>query len=182
MKKLLIVGDSFSANNNGWPGLISNFEITNLSSNGSSEYRIFKKLQVLDLNKFDNAIIVHTSANRLYVERNPMHIDSATHCHCDLIYSDVSNNDSKFANHVTWWFENVFDIEQAEFMHQCLIDKIKEFTYNIHTIHLTFFDYNYQDVENLHKLWKKYPGDINHLSIKGNQKVAELIDKRLEDA
>lgn len=182
MDNLLIVGDSFSANTSGWPNLLNNYNITNLSTNGSSEYRIFKKLQATDLNIYNRIIIVHTSANRIYVDQNPMHLNSLTHQQCDLIYNDVANNNSEFAQHVTWWFENIFDIDQAELMHSCLIDKIQQITYNIPTIHLTFFDYSHQNVKNLHKFWKKYPGDINHLSTKGNLEVAKFINQRLENA
>jgi hypothetical protein len=181
LKKILIVGDSFAADPNGWALMLDDCQVVNMATNGSSEYRIYKNL-IKNVNYYDKIIVVHTSPNRIYVEHNPIHANSVTHPYCDLLYQDVAADGSSFANHVAWWFENVFDLEQANTMHHLLIDKIQQITYNIPTIHLTFFDYIHRDVLNLHRIWKKYPGKINHLSNLGNMKVAEIIQERLNNA
>lgn len=180
MKKLLIVGDSFAASPQGWASMLNDYQVNNQATNGSSEYRIYKNL--VGSKDYDCAVVVHTSPNRIYVEHNPIHSNSITHPQCDLLYQDVAADGSSFANHAAWWFENVFDLEQANLVHHLLIDKIQQITYNVPTVHLTFFDYIHRDVLNLHRVWKKYPGTINHLSNLGNKKVAEIIQERLNNA
>ena len=108
---VLIIGDSFAANSGqlSWTKLLPEFATTNLSTNGSSEYRIFKKLIGADLNQFKYIIIVHTSPYRIYIENNPLHLNSLTHQNCDLLYQDVKHaNSTEFTQNVTWYFENVF--------------------------------------------------------------------------
>jgi hypothetical protein len=182
-KKILLIGDSFSTNNSShsWTQQLGNHVVDNLSSNGSSEYRIVKKLMTVDVNHYDFAIIVHTSPNRIYVKHNPIHANSTTHPNCDLIYQDIKSAQStKFTDSVSWWFENVFDLDHAADMHGLLIEKSMLLLKNIPSLHLTFFDLDcHASLVNLHHLWKKYPGDINHLDATGNIEVAEFVNKHL---
>lgn len=177
--KLLIVGDSFSASAdvNSWTQSISDFVVTNLSGHGSSEYRIFKKLKNADLTAYSHIIVVHTSPYRIYVEHNPMHQDSQTHKNCDLIYQDVRQADpTKFTKNVGWYFENIFDLEQADDMHYLLVQEIIKLTQAHNTLHLSFFeDQKNLPVINLHSIWKLHPGNINHLSKYGNTMVANFV-------
>lgn len=182
-KKILLIGDSFSYSNadDSWISKINNCVIDNLSTNGSSEYRILKKLISTDFSLYDFVIIVHTSPNRIFIQDNPLHINSSTHLHCDLIYQDIkSAKPSEFTNNVSWWFENVFDLEYANDIHKILIEKSMMVLKDIPSLHLTFFDLNnILNLNNLHYIWKKYPGNVNHLSSNGNNKVAEFINKQL---
>jgi hypothetical protein len=180
--KLLIVGDSFSANTTelSWTKQLD-YEITNISAAGSSEYRILKSLQTQNLSNFDKIIIVHTSPNRIYVTFNPLHQHSNTHKNCDLIYQDVKNcaNTQPFAKNVAWWFENVFDLNVAMDINQLIIDKIINLTANNKCLHLSFFDIDHPMIYKLHHIWKTHPGDINHLDCKGNDKVAQFVKNNL---
>lgn len=182
-KKLLIIGDSFSADSSldSWTNMLQNFSVTNLSSNGSSQYRIYKKLVSTDLQNFTHVIIVHTSPYRIYIEHNPLHQSSLTHRDCDLIYQDIKNLDkTNFAKNVAWYFENVFDLEQANVMHHLLVEKIKQFTAHLKSLHISFFENSLLlPVTNLNHLWKLHPGKINHLNKIGNKKVAEFINNTL---
>ena len=181
--KLLIVGDSFVANQTGeaWQNLLTDYTVTNLSSAGSSEYRIAKKLLTTDLDLYDIVIVVHTSPNRIYVEHNPLHQTSNSHKHCDLIYQDVAaQRPNPWADRAAWWFENVFDVEYANFMHNLIIDRSIQHTKNHRNLHLTFFDLDCDpSVISLHTVWQDYPGTINHLSVEGNQIVANLVKQKL---
>ena len=175
--QLLIVGDSFSAvknNSESWTCQFNDFNIINLSAAGCSEYRIFTQLKTTDLSCYDRIIVVHTSPNRIYINQNPLHIHSKMHYNCDLIYQDVKAQPSgKFRDHVVWWFENVFDLAHAQDMHTLLMDQIISKTPT--AVHLSFFELEHPAVYNLHHIWKKYPGEVNHLSNKGNQQVAEFV-------
>lgn len=182
--QLLIVGDSFSAvknNKQSWACQLDEFDVTNLSAAGCSEYRILLQLKSVNLSDFDLVVVVHTSPNRIYIDQNPLHPKSKTHYNCDLIYQDVlAQPVSKFRDNVVWWFENVFDLEYATTVHDLMINHIVDLTQNISSLHLSFFDNNHNSLYNLHNIWKKYPGDINHLSTKGNQQVAEFIRNKLK--
>ena len=183
--RLLIVGDSFSAvknNKHSWPCQLDEFDVTNLSLAGCSEYRILQQIKSINVSDFDFIVVVHSSPNRIYVNENPLHQNSETHHNCDLIYQDVRAQPSgTFRNNVVWWFENVFDLEYAETIHNLLINFIIELSDKIPNLHITFFDNNHDSLYNLHSIWKKYPGDINHLSIQGNQQVTQFIRNKLKE-
>ena len=75
MKKILIVGDSFSSNSlageYGWTTLLANsYQVTNVSSPGIGQYKILKKIEKQNLSWFDQIIISHTSPNRVYCKEN----------------------------------------------------------------------------------------------------------------
>jgi len=177
--RLLIVGDSFAANSQQfcWTKLLPEFAVTNLSTNGSSEYRIFKKLVETDLTQFSHIIVVHTSPYRIYIDDNPLHLVSETHRTCDLIYQDVkSASPTTFTQNIVWYFENVFDLEQADAIHDMIVEKIVKLTSAHQTLHLSFFeDEKNNNIINLNSIWKKHPGSINHLDNIGNEKVANFI-------
>lgn len=178
--KLLIVGDSFSADStqDSWTAQLD-YEVTNLSSCGSSEYRIIHKLETADLECYQKILVVHTSANRIYVDHNPLHQDKEKYQKCDLIYSDVKNREqTQYTQSVVWWFENCWDQSHANYMHRLLINRAQQLTVN-QGIHITFFDYNCPGVENLHSIWTDNPGEINHMNAKGNQAVLKILKKHL---
>lgn len=176
VKKLLIIGDSFSASDdaNSWCSKFHDFETHNVSMSGSSEYRLIKQLNSLDVTDYCQVIFVHTSPNRIYVDQNPYHEFSSTHNHCDLIFQDIhARLPDPYAANVVWWFENVFDLEQAMFNHTLLVEHALKKLPN--ALHLTFFDYALPGVHSLHKIWKDHPGTINHMSAAGNQVVIEKL-------
>ena len=181
LTKLLIIGDSFSANNtkDSWT---QNLHVPcyNFSTNGSSEYRIWKKICNTDLALYDMAIIVHTSPNRIYTVDDHMYPADHSHSHSDLIYNDVVNKQGNiYADHAIWWFENVFDLEHAEDIHRLLVaDCTTKIT--IPCLHLTFFDLDIDNVVNLYPIWQSYPGSINHMDRNGNNIVAKKVDSMIK--
>lgn len=178
--KILLIGDSFASSNHldSWINLLPHCNLVNLSSNGSSEYRIFKKLVKIDLTLFSHIIIVHTSPYRIYIDHNPLHLTSLTHQDCDLLYQDIKHADpTEFTQNVKWYFENVFDLDQANTIHNLLIEKIVDLTMPYQSLHLSFFeDEKNTNINNLNVIWKKNPGLINHLDKNGNKKVAKFIE------
>lgn len=181
LKKLVIIGDSFSANKtkDSWTQKL-HIPCDNLSSNGSSEYRIWKKICNTDISQYDIAVVVHTSPNRIYTTDNHIYPADHSHAHSDLIYNDVLNKRGNvYADNAIWWFENVFDIEHAEDIYRLIvadcITKIK-----IPCVHLTFFDLNIDHVLNLHKVWRNNQGLVNHMNANGNTIVAKKVDSLLK--
>jgi hypothetical protein len=170
---ILIIGDSFSSNtcSDSWTTLLTNCKITNLSSNGSSEYRIFKKLINTDLTPFSHVIIVHSSPYRIYIDHNPLHVTSQTHQNCDLIYQDVKlATKTEFTQNVTWYFENIFNLEEADTIYSLLVEKMIAITSQCQSLHITFFENEKNNsVINLNSIWKKHPGSINHVDTNGNK-------------
>ena len=178
MEKLLICGDSFSCPGTGsWSNLLGyQFNITNLSQAGSSEYRIWKNWQQQKLSNYDIAIVCHTSSNRIYSENNFFYNADSRHNHCDLLYLDVKSKLPLMpAQHITWFFENVFDIEHATLNHELLINKWVNTDWPIPVLHITFFDTNLPQVCCFFKEWQQYSGNINHLTAQGNIAVGDLI-------
>lgn len=171
--KILIFGDSFSISEClTWANLLNkDHEVVNLSQAGSSEYRIY--LNALNYKKFDfdRIIVCHSGPYRIYSEKKLFHYTTGYHDQCDLIYSDVKDKKDTNSQYVSWWFENVFDLPQAELYHQLLIDHIV----NIlppNSLHISFFKTNYKKIHNFHDMWIKHPATtVNHLSQVGNEKV-----------
>ena len=181
MKKLILIGDSFAASTHkdSWA---KNLKINtdNLSTNGSSEYRIWKKICTANLTKYDFAIIVHTSPNRIYARDNHLYPYNHSHANSDLIYTDLEDKrGNTYADGAIWWFENVFDLENAEDIHKLLVeDCIRKIT--IPSIHITFFDLDLDNVINFYKLWRGHHGDINHMDTTGNTMVTKKVDSILK--
>ena len=184
MSRILIIGDSFAAHHpQGWTCQLGNdHEVTNLASNGASQYRLFRTVTQTNLDGFDFVVVGHTSPNRIYVEKNPYYQQSQTHHNCDLIYEDMrSKLPDSFAGHVTWWFENVFDLEQAKHTHELLCDKIKALVAHKPVLHVSFFEIGYiADIKILHHIWNNHPGTINHLDETGNQLVAKFVKDQVK--
>ena len=180
--KLLIIGDSFAASDNAqsWVNLLDH-EVTNLSSCGSSQYRILKKLIEVRISDFDHVLLVHTSPYRIYIENNPLHFHTASHRHCDLIYSDVqAYRGVEFADHAIWWFENAVDLPQCELVHKLLVSHSEQLLQNTARTHISFFDgCNLPFVHNFSPFYHDHPGSINHMNDIGNllvsQKLREII-------
>ena len=182
MPDILIIGDSFSASahQESWTQKLHGYHVDNISSNGSSQYRIWKKLLQCDIDRYTCILLVHTSPNRIYITDNPLHRCSETHQNCDLIYRDVQDKlPDKFAEHVTWWFENVFDFDHANDVHNLLIDSCHRMTAHKAVLHMSFFDLR-SDVIDFSRFWKQFPGNINHMNRQGKDLVAQEINNMLQ--
>jgi hypothetical protein len=184
MYKILVVGDSFASyHQDSWTAKLGQeYQVDNFAINGASEYRILNVIQSSQLKEYDAVIVTHTSPNRIYIEKNPYYQISLSHPQCDLIYEDMrSRLPDHFAKQVVWWFENVFDLEQAKQIHCLLIEKIKTILKHKPCIHVSFFDLDcIPEMINLHHIWKSHPGSVNHLDQIGNRMVAETMQTQLK--
>jgi hypothetical protein len=188
MKKLLICGDSFAADwtakyqRLGWPNMLSQeYNITNLAQAGCSEYKIYQQLTSVNLQKFDNIIVSHTSPYRLYVKKHPIHYNDPLHKNSDLIYSDIK--EYKELSSIVNYYENYFDLDYAKFIHNLICKEIDQLTKNYCTLHITSFDwkdlYNFSNMINFEDIFKKHRGLVNHYSEDGNNLVFEKIKSYL---
>lgn len=187
LTKTLIVGDSFAAPITGadhaWHSCIG--PVKNCARAGVGQYKILQQI----LNNYDhetNVIIVITSQNRIHVEKNPFYSADHHHADCDLIFSDVDSRNTQIAQHVTWWFSNVFDLEHAKFMNNLLLEKMHCLVKNTNLIPVTFFEpyqgmYDFdQTLLDLSDIWNTHPGEINHLDPVAHQQVADIIRQKLK--
>lgn len=195
--QILIVGDSFAVkhsdpttNHYGWSFLLEqNYNITNISQRGISEYKIIQQLKSVNLKTFDCVIVSHTSPNRVYVDQHPVHyLSKDRYSNADLIYNDVSWNLQQYpdnpgllaANH---YFDKFYNQDYQEFVYRLFQKEITEILKNNLTLHLlTLYDKNielFQHVINLYQQIEIDPGNINHYSAKNNQVVFDTVSNWL---
>lgn len=186
-KTLLIAGDSFSADwtkksdNLGWVNMLDyQYDVTNISQAGVSEYKIYLQLKSVDLSKFDKIIISHTSAYRIPIEEHPIHKGDSLHNNCDLIFSDVSEHLKNPIMKTAYdFYTHIFHPEYFVFTNTLIFQEIKKLVPN--GLHITFFDSFYDDsVNKLENIFLEHRGYTNHLTDIGNRQVYELISKLLK--
>lgn len=192
MKKVLICGDSFAADwtvkypGEGWPNLLAkDYNVTNLAQAGCSEYKIYKQLKSTDLSQYDHIIVFHTSPNRLYTVKHPVHHSDPLHCNSDLIYNDVKehSNTNKELVPVVEYFEQHFDVDYARFMHNLLCEHIENMLEPYDTIHASGIDYDelyqFSNMIKFNDVVLKNLGSINHCNSIGNKIVYNTLLDRL---
>jgi len=191
--KILIAGDSFAAdwkikhNGNGWVNMLSeDYDVTNIAQAGVSEYKIYQQLINHDTTIYDEIIISHTSAYRIPVVEHPIHSKDILHSNCDLIYSDLKENeDNELAKIGVDFFENLYDTDYALFVHDLMLKYIDSKYKHRQIINITFFEhgnlYKPKNFINFEKIFKENRGHINHLNDKGNQIVFDTIKKILSN-
>lgn len=188
-KNLLVVGDSFSAdwsqlykNCSGWVNKLEPFyEITNLSEAGAGEYKIMLQLKSVDVGLYDKLIICHTSPFRIYIKQHPIHSNDVLHYNCDLIYKDILEHKENFiCNTAINFFEQIYDIEYANVVHQLMVKELQA-TYP-NAIHISFFDLNISNVYYFYNEFKNYKGNINHLNERGNEIIYNKMLQLLENS
>lgn len=191
-RSILIVGDSFGTPTQSdfptWYGLLSKtYNVTNLSQSGVGQYKIHQQLLSADLDSFDWVFIIATSPYRVHVTKNPFYsVEHATHSQCDLLYSDVESRlPDPAAEKITWWFQNILDLDHCKFTHSLLIQESLRYcgTHQKQVLVLNFFnpDLNQPGWLQLSKIWKKNLGNVNHLSPKGHVLVTDKINEILLD-
>jgi len=172
--KTLIIGDSFSADDQGWPSLLEH-DVVNRSQKGVGEYKIYKQSKIHEI--FDLTIVCHTNPYRIHTPKHPIHNKSKDRPTCDFLLSDVdyhskNNSEMKF---VKEYWNKYYDFEYQEDIYRLLVSEL--FTLP-NSIHITFHETTLNLIENnLSHIWKEHPGDINHLDTDGNRLVAESIKK-----
>jgi len=190
--KILLTGDSFVADWNNpvlgkqawWQILSQDYKVYNKAQPGCGEYKILKQISDSDLEQYDLVIVGHTSPYRIHTVKNPFH-SIGLHENSDLIYADIAeSNNSKEKNHILYYFENIFDLEHARYMHNLIKKEIAQILRPYKSLHISFFENftnEYKNLEeiNFYNLWNQNPGPINHLSLRGNQEVYLEIKKRI---
>lgn len=199
-KKILIVGDSFSANWSikykdylGWPDLLaSHYDVTNVSQAGVSEYKILKQLRLVgNVKQFDCVILSHTCPYRVNTRRHPVHYNDSLHEHADLIYSDINYHAGRLLGWLNRslisaksFFVHHFDMEYQEIVYQLIKNEIAKITDGIPTISLINRNVPAMFIEhkdiNLTQIQLDNQGHINHLSEEGNIIVYKIIKEHLK--
>ena len=174
MFKIWIFGDSFSASKHkhSWTKLLK-YPVTNCSSNGSSEYRIWKSYQQAKkhIGPNDKVIFCHTSYSRVFLKNTITDLLSRmlpSHVFCDLILADIQHKqETKFINVLkTIWDDSYF------------YDNYKLFEEDLkrvpNSIHLNFFENTeYRNV------YIHHTGTINHMDQHGNLVIGNHLNKLL---
>ena len=183
MKKMWIFGDSFSTNMSihSWVYKISkDYDVTNLSKNGVSQYRIYRTfLNNKDkISKNDTVIFCHTNPNRIYLPDRTLYPtrQKDSHKECDLVLGDVDRH-GLFWRFVSYVFIRFFyDEEYFNHQYDLMINEMDRIARdkNCSIIHVSgFVSRNY--IIGIKDIFDKHRGDINHLSIQGNDLVVERI-------
>lgn len=194
--KILIAGDSFSADWSkkypacaGWPNVLSNnYQITNLSQAGCSEYKIYLQLTSVDLTLYDAIIVSHTSPYRWYVKDHPVYAKDQLHNASDLIYNDIVAHlpDMPELEPIVIFFEKYFDLEYANFVHNLICAKIETLIPTaVRVMHIQNFDsagmHQFKNVMDFYPTFQSHPGLINHYSDRGNKVVVNQLTHWLDN-
>jgi len=175
--KLLIIGDSFSHNNNGWPSMLG-VDFKNCSENGVGEYKVLKQIHNAD--SYDKILVNHTSPWRVHTPNHPVHKHSNDRQHNDFMLTDVEYHSkvNKQMKIVNQYLKKYYDPTYQLNIYNLIVDKLLSIK---NAIHITFHDP--EDTakinNNYNELWKTHPGNINHMSPIGNEVVADKIKKLL---
>mgnify|MGYP003313230107 FL=1 len=198
--KLLIMGDSWAADWSsqyseypGWSNILSSkYETLNLAQAGVSQYSICRQFEQIGDFNFDKCIISITSPYRVYTPKHPVHKPGSLHEHSDLIYTDIEHHHrtsdyNKRLNSAIGYFLHHFDTDQAEFMHELLVDWCLTKLDKSNTIVTSNIADNSRYVKqhtycNGFDIWNTYPGKINHLSAEGNEVFARNIEVLIDDS
>lgn len=181
-KRLLICGDSFSADwtkkyeGIGWINMLENdFEVTNISQAGVSEYKIYLQLKSQDLTKFDKILVSHTSAYRIPIQEHPIHKEDSLHNNCDIIFSDVSEHLYNPVMKTAYdFYSDIFYPEYFCFVNDLIYKEILNTSPT--ALHITFFDSFYpNDILKFEDVFLNNRGVINHLTDTGNKIIYEKI-------
>ena len=177
--KIWIFGDSFANNDSiySWVSLLAkSHTVINKSSNGSSEYRIYKTYnQHKDqIHSTDHVLFVHTSSSRIYL-REDQDLDSRklnSHKNCDLIFSDIYHKkEQKYIDIL----ESIWDDTYFDDNYLLLLDKMLNVA---NSTHITFFE-NHHGLYSYYDTYVNNKGSINHMNEKGNVIVYNDIVYRL---
>lgn len=166
---------------NSWVNQISdNCAIINISENGISEYRIYRKfLDVRDtFCSSDIVIFCHTNPHRIYLPDRVQYPTRQKNSHpeCDLVLGDV-NRHGIFWRFVSYIFIKYFyDEEYYNTLYDLMIADMNKIENKV--IHISGFEPR-NSIVSIKDIFEKHPGNINHLDDKGNKLVAERISKLL---
>jgi hypothetical protein len=186
-KRILIVGDSFCAPGDypeSWHQKLAKiYTVDNFAQSGVGQYKIHQQLEKAQ-KCYDVVLYNVTSPNRIHIEQNLFYDHNhPTHSECDLIYNDVKSRlPNRNAEHIVWWFENVFDINQAQFVHKLIVSN--DCAHRSNLIAISFFDCAHidtVDILSLHSVWQNNPGMYNHLNQSGHDLVFDILKNQIKN-
>ena len=171
MSKLWIFGDSFAVAHHpeSWANILAtHFVVENHATNGSSEYRIWRKYKdhAKQISDTDTVLFCHTSTSRVYLKDSETILSRLRDSHpfCDLIFADIfAKKENRFINIL----KEIWDDRYFEDTYKMLKDDLLQVP---NSKHIDFFSrgpYN--------AIWSKYPGKINHMDKTGNMEVLKQI-------
>ena len=155
--------------------LENDFDVTNISQAGVSEYKIYLQLKLQDLSKFDKILVSHTSAYRIPIQEHPIHKEDSLHNECDIIFSDVSAHlDNPVMKTAYDFYSDIFYPEYFCFVNDLIYKEILNISPN--SLHITFFDSFYpNDVIKFEDVFLNNKGVINHLDKIGNEIIYKKV-------
>lgn len=181
--KILIIGDSFADPS----GVIGDTwyrslpsSVTNMAKAGVGQYKILQQLLSVK-SHFDKVIVVVTSEYRVHASQNPFYtFTDHRHHESDLILRDVESRlPDERAQHICYWFKNIFDLKHAVDMHNLILqethNKLRQ--KNLNFIPITFFPrmndiYNFDNqLIDFSLIAQDNQGDKNHLDSQGHKLV-----------
>jgi hypothetical protein len=194
MKKVLICGDSFSADwtvkypGQGWPNQIAQLaNVTNLSQAGCGEYKIYLQLASADLDQYDQIIVSHTSPNRIYTARHPVHHGDALHHNSDLIYTDLEAHVKTHpkVKPILDFYQQYFDLDHAAFVHNLICERIDRMLAGCRVLHITNLPwdglYQFDNMLNF-GLLNHQRGQMNHYNARANAEVFDRVWEQIDVA
>lgn len=184
MKKLWIIGDSFSTNMSpeSWIShLPDEYVILNQSMNGVSQYRLYHIF--LDVREQfqsgDTILFCHTNPNRIYLpdRTNYPTRTKSSHSNCDLVLGDV-NRHGIFWRLISYMFIKYFyDEEYYNTIYDLIIEDMNKIK-DCKIVNISGF-VGRGPIVSIKDIFDEHRGDINHLTPEGNKLVAERISKLL---
>lgn len=194
MKKVLICGDSFSADwtvkyaGQGWPNQLAQVAaVTNLSQAGCGEYKIYLQLANADLDQYDWIVVSHTSPNRIYTTRHPVHHGDALHHNSDLIYTDLEEHvkNRPDLKPILQFYREYFDLDYAAFVHNLICERIDRMLAGRQVVHITNLPwdglYQFDNMLNF-SLLNRQRGQMNHYTARANSEVFDRVWDRINVA
>lgn len=188
--KIALFGDSFGYQKSNepypsWVDLLAvHCDLDNHCECGVSEYKILQQIKSADLKQYDKIIVTHTSYSRVYVEQNPLHLDSQYHKNCDVLYADIEHRDDEFSRACKLYFKYIFNDTHAKDIHNLILQQINFLSKNRPSLHLTHFDhtglFEFDNFLNFHKLFLNNRGPVNHYNESGNQQVYNHVWQKLD--
>lgn len=188
-KKLAVFGDSFGVVDPAeefasWVTQLSHhFKVINHCECGVGEYKILQQLKSVDLTQFDNIIVSHTSATRVYVKGHPLHKNSNIYKNCDIIYADIAERTDDFSIACQNYFKYIFDLNYAIDIHNLICKEIDTLLQNLPVTHITNFNYaglyDFPDMINFYTLFLQNRGNVNHYNQYGNDVIYKKLLKKL---
>lgn len=174
-KRLLIVGDSFSAQWDSsltypaWYEILEDyFIVTNIAQAGVGEFKILQQLKSINLDEFDFIVGNHTSHSRIH-SLNSIHT-SKLHRNSDLIY-----NDSKHLPYANWVFKFVYDDNYYKYVYSKIREEIDLILKDKEYFMFDPFYSNYKSNLSLVGKWKFDSKNKNHLNKNQHRILAEKI-------